>query len=132
MPIGASSIVGDSGDVKIMQSVSCTDIRELMGQGGQLVDVRTPMEFYQGALPGAVNIPLQAIDRAPDMLDRSKPVLVYCRSGQRSANARLWLHGMGYDTVLDLGTPRLFAQCLQRAQEDDRVRAPVGYASAPL
>lgn len=98
-----------------MQSISCTDIGELMGQGGQLVDVRTPMEYYQGALPGAVNIPLQAINRAPDMLDRSKPVLVYCRSGQRSANARLWLHTMGFDTVLDLGTPYLFAQCRSEA-----------------
>jgi len=75
---------------------------------------------------------LQAIDRAPDMLDSSKPVLVYCRSGQRSANARQWLHTMGFDTVFDLGTPYLFAQCLQRAQDDERVPGPVAYASTSL
>ena len=44
-----------------MQRISCADVQEMILAGGQLVDVRSPMEFHRGALPGAVNLPVQAI-----------------------------------------------------------------------
>ena len=111
-----------------MQTNTCAEIRELMEQGGQLVDVRTPMEFYQGALPGAVNIPLQAINLATDALDRSKPVLLYCRSGSRSATAKLWLHTMGFQNVVDVGMPYRYAQCLAQAEAEGREKLSPAYA----
>jgi phage shock protein E len=104
--------------MQLMQRISCAEVQEMMGAGGQLVDVRSPMEFYRGALPGAVNLPVQAIQRAPEILDRNRPVLVYCRSGARSAQARMWLQAMGFERVLDLGTPMPFLQCMEAATED--------------
>ena len=96
-----------------MQSISCTDIQAIMGQGGQLVDVRTPMEFAQGALPGAINIPVQVLHGAPEQLDPEKPVLVYCRSGQRSAHAQSWLQTMGFRQVIDLGGAFYYLPCVR-------------------
>ena len=112
-----------------MQMLSCAEMEGLIAQGGQLLDVRTPMEFYQGALPGAVNIPLQAINTAIDTLDRKKPVLVYCRSGSRSATARLWLHAMGFENVVDMGTSHAYVRCLAQAKGGSELRQAYARAS---
>lgn len=56
----------------------------------QLVDVRTPDEFAEGHLPGAVNVDWNAegfLDEARGLLDPARPVMLYCRSGRRSAEA---------------------------------------------
>jgi rhodanese-related sulfurtransferase len=68
----------------------------------QLVDVRTPEEFAEGHLPGAQNIDWKADDflaRAQAQLAAERPVLVYCRSGRRSAEAARALEGIGLKTV---------------------------------
>jgi rhodanese-related sulfurtransferase len=88
----------------------------LVTEGGQLVDVRTPAEFNQGAVPGALNLPVQAINQAPRILDREKPVLLYCRTGQRSAYAKMAMNAMGFDNVVDLGAPYYFADCLAQLE----------------
>ena len=106
-----------------MQRVDCAGVQDLLGRGAQLVDVRTPMEFQQGALPGSVNLPVQAIQRAPRELDPQRPVIVYCRSGSRSAFAKSWLEAMGFREVVDLGAPYYFADCL-RAERGQPERAP--------
>ena len=66
----------------------------------QLVDVRTPEEFAENHLPGAVNIDWKADGFAEkaQMLDKDRPVLVYCRSGRRSAEAAKVLDGIGFKT----------------------------------
>tara|TARA_Y100001934_G_scaffold277344_1_gene375909 strand:- start:1227 stop:1499 length:273 start_codon:yes stop_codon:yes gene_type:complete len=77
-----------------------------------LVDVRTEAEVADVSVPGAVNIPL---DQVPANLSRFKsaegPVVVFCRSGARSENAKNWLlqngvsdvhNAGGYPTVLNL------------------------------
>jgi len=54
------------------------ELRELTGQGAQLVEV-LPAEDYDWAhLPGAVNLPLKELDARAGQLDRSRPVIVYC------------------------------------------------------
>jgi rhodanese-related sulfurtransferase len=95
-----------------MQKMSCDELRALLEEGAQIVDVRTPMEFYQGAVPGAVNLPVQAIQQAPGVLDTGRPVIVYCRTGQRSAFAKAWLENLGFHRVVDLHAPYFFAHCL--------------------
>lgn len=69
-------------------------------QTAQLVDVRTPEEFAENHLPGAVNIDWKADDFAEkaQMLDKEHSVLVYCRSGRRSAEAAATLDGIGFQT----------------------------------
>jgi rhodanese-related sulfurtransferase len=53
-------------------------LRELMGQGAQLVEVLPADEYAWAHLPGAVSVPLKELDQRRDQLDRSRPVIVYC------------------------------------------------------
>lgn len=77
---------------------------------GVLVDVRTPEEFAQGHLEGAVNIPVESADFAAQVQALGSPsVQVYCRSGNRSAQAVALLAGSGVNAA-DLGG---FAQAEQ-------------------
>ena len=62
----------------------------------QLIDVRTPGEYREGHLANAKLIPLQELDRRLPEIDKSKPILLYCRSGHRSGNALKILVGKGY------------------------------------
>lgn len=67
----------------------------------QLVDVRTPEEYAEGHLAGALNIDWYADDfigRAKARLDADRPVMVYCRSGKRSAAAAAKLDGCFFKT----------------------------------
>ena len=70
----------------------------------QLVDVRTPKEFSQGHLENAVNIDFLAddFDAITANLDKEKPVMVYCKSGGRSAKASARLKELGFKTITDL------------------------------
>lgn len=81
---------------------SVNDHREVVGATGQLVDVREPSEVAGGTLPGAVNIPLGELAARIDELDRSRRVVLLCRSGARSANAAALLAGAGFPDVVNL------------------------------
>ncbi len=72
-------------------------------QAHTLVDVRTPEEFDGGYIPGAVNIALQDLGQKMSRIAKDKPVVVYCRSGNRSAYAAMALRQAGYEEVYDLG-----------------------------
>jgi rhodanese-related sulfurtransferase/rubrerythrin len=67
-----------------------------------LLDVRQPMEYQQGRLPGSVLIPLGELHSRVGELDPDKTVVVYCRSGNRSASATSMLMSMGFDEVLNM------------------------------
>jgi rhodanese-related sulfurtransferase len=55
------------------------DVQRLLAKGAQLVEVLPAAEFGEEHVPGARNIPLKELDRrAPEELDRSRPVIVYC------------------------------------------------------
>jgi phage shock protein E len=69
----------------------------------QLVDVRTPEEFASGHLPNAVNIPLQELSARLGEVATDEPVVLYCRSGNRSGQAAQLLAAEGFTQVLDLG-----------------------------
>jgi rhodanese-related sulfurtransferase len=72
--------------------------------GAQLLDVRNPDEFASGHLPEALNIPVADLgQRLAEVGSKERPVVVYCRSGGRSARAAQELVGAGWTTVLDLG-----------------------------
>jgi rhodanese-related sulfurtransferase len=66
-----------------------------------ILDVRTPEEFAQGHLSGAVNVNLMAPDfeRRLGALDRGKTYLVYCRTGNRSAKAIQIMGRLGFRSV---------------------------------
>lgn len=92
-----------SGHAVHSRPVSGSEARRLVTEEhATLLDVRTPGEFAQGHVDGAINIPLQALPTGAASVDRERPVVVYCLSGGRSAQARSILSAEGYD-VYDLG-----------------------------
>ena len=95
----------------LTQTLPCKDAKVLLNQGGQLVDVRTPSEHQQFAIPGSTNLPLQEISAASESLDRDKPVMVYCQSGARSEQAKHFLNRMGFNTVYNLGSVQNYFSC---------------------
>ncbi|WP_264558294.1 rhodanese-like domain-containing protein [Flavobacterium sp. N2270] len=70
----------------------------------QLVDVRTPEEFAEGHLPNAINVNVMDDNFDAEMakLDKEKPVMVYCKSGGRSAKAASKLKVQGFKNISDL------------------------------
>jgi phage shock protein E len=79
----------------------------LVAEGAALVDVRTPGEYAAGHLEGAVNIPVDQLDRrAGEIGPKDRPVVVYCASGSRSAAAKARLTTLGFARVEDLGSIR--------------------------
>jgi len=68
-----------------------------------LLDVRTPEEFASGYIAGAINIPVQELDQRLSELSTDKEIIVYCRSGNRSAQASTILSNNGFSSVADMG-----------------------------
>ncbi len=68
-----------------------------------LLDVRTPQEFNSGHIPGAENIAVQELASRLSEVPQGQPVVIYCRSGNRSAQASQILYSAGYGDVYDLG-----------------------------
>jgi phage shock protein E len=77
----------------------------LVKEGAFLLDVRSPGEFAEGHLAGAVNVPVQELEATLASLptDRNRQIVVYCRSGMRSSRARNVLLKAGFSKVDDLG-----------------------------
>jgi rhodanese-related sulfurtransferase len=81
------------GDVTMEPS----NARELIDGGAQVVDVRTAKEHAAGHIAGAAHVPLERIDQDAGELDRERPVVVYCRGGNRSEMAAEALRNSGWD-----------------------------------
>jgi len=76
---------------------------KLVAGGVKVVDVRTPSEFRSGHVPGAINIPYDEMpNRYSEIGPPSTPVLLYCRTGHRTAIAMRTLRSQGYATIYDL------------------------------
>lgn len=68
------------------------------------VDVRTPTEFAQGSVNGAVNIPLDQIESQLTKFRGKKSIVVFCRSGNRSSQAKIILEQNGITNVTNGGS----------------------------
>lgn len=70
-----------------------------------LVDVRTPKEYEEGHIEGAVNVDFldpAAFDEGAARLDQDKALMIYCRSGKRSRKASEKLKALGFKEIYDL------------------------------
>ncbi|MDZ8119949.1 rhodanese-like domain-containing protein [Pontiella agarivorans] len=78
----------------------------LVEDGALLIDTRTAGEFQRGHVKGAINIPHDTIAGVIDQhtTDKAAPIIVYCRSGNRSAHAKRDLINAGYTNVIDAGS----------------------------
>ena len=70
-----------------------------------ILDVRTPEEFADKHIPGAINIPNETIstEEIPELPDKDQLILVYCRSGNRSKQASEKLVALGYTNIVEFG-----------------------------
>ncbi len=79
-------------------------IKKLVEEGGFLVDVRTPGEFASGHVKGSTNIPLDRINQSLAKFKGKKHIIVFCKSGMRSSQAKSILEKNGFDNVVNGGT----------------------------
>ena len=70
-----------------------------------ILDVRTPEEFAEKHIPGAINVANETIgtDEIPELPDKDQLILVYCRSGNRSKQASEKLVALGYTNIVEFG-----------------------------
>ena len=89
------------------KKISAEDAKARMDSGDTIVilDVRTQEEYDAGHIAGAILVPNETIaDKQPQLLpDLDAEILVYCRSGNRSAQAANKLLAIGYTNVVDFG-----------------------------
>lgn len=86
------------------KKMSTSTISDKIKAGARIIDVRTPDEFADEAYPKAKNIPLAALAaRMNELEPKDKPIVVYCASGARSAQAARILKQAGFSDVVNAG-----------------------------
>ena len=83
---------------------STSNLKSIIDEGAYLVDVRTPSEFAEGNVKGSVNIPLDTIANNLQKFSNKKNIIVFCRSGNRSGQAKVILENNGVKNVTNGGT----------------------------
>jgi rhodanese-related sulfurtransferase len=79
--------------------VSRGEAQKLIDDGAQLVDVRTEHEWEAGRIAGATHLPLAELAERAAEIDPDRPVVLYCRGGNRSTMAAQALRDAGYRAV---------------------------------
>ncbi len=102
MTMSVTQISGCNSNDNIT-SVSASEFdKEIKADSVQLLDVRTPQEYADGHIDGAININVQSKDfqkLAEKELSKDSTILVYCRSGRRSLEAAKILTNLGYRVI---------------------------------
>lgn len=75
------------------------EARRLLDEGAQLIDVRAGHEWEAGRIAGAEHIELSELSGRVGEIDRNRPVVLYCRGGNRSSMATEALAAAGYDAA---------------------------------
>ncbi|MCB0216836.1 MAG: rhodanese-like domain-containing protein [Chloroflexi bacterium] len=106
-PGGAESAAAGSGAVAVLpgtdNEVDVATTAALQASGGALlIDVREPSEYAEGHIPGITLIPMGEVQDRLAELPRDQPVILTCRSGNRSATVAEFLRGQGYDQVYSM------------------------------
>jgi phage shock protein E len=89
---------------KLFSIAPAVDLKTVISEGAFLVDVRTPGEFSSGHVKGSVNIPLDSIPNQLAKFKNKKNIIVFCRSGMRSSQAKNILQQNGFSNVINGGT----------------------------
>ena len=101
---GAALLSNNKSGADATQKQTYQEVQSAVEKGAKLYDVRTPEEFAAGFFAEATNLPLQDIQQGklPDT-SKDQKLYVYCRSGNRSGQAKQILEDEGYTNVIDLG-----------------------------
>lgn len=81
------------------KEISREEARKMLDEGAQLVDVRADHEWEAGHIAGADHVPLPELTNRIGEIDKDRPVVVYCRGGNRSSMATAALGDAGYEAV---------------------------------
>jgi rhodanese-related sulfurtransferase len=81
------------------REVSREEAQKMVESGAQLVDVRAEHEWNAGRIVGAKHLPLAELAERTGELDKDRPVVLYCRGGNRSTMATDALADAGFDAV---------------------------------
>lgn len=102
--MGALGYVAITNQGNKSQVRSFETVKTDLNSGAQLIDVRTPEEYAGGHFENAILHSLQDIEsgKMPDVAKDTK-IYVYCRSGNRSSQAKVLLEKAGYTNIIDLG-----------------------------
>jgi rhodanese-related sulfurtransferase len=79
------------------KEVSREEAGRLIDGGAQVIDVRADHEWEAGRIAGATHVPLDELAERTGEIDKERPVLLYCRGGNRSTMAAAALAEAGYD-----------------------------------
>ncbi len=74
-------------------------VKDQITKGAFLVDVRSPEEFATGSVKGAVNIPVDEVEKRVNEFKGKKSIIVFCRSGHRAGIAKTTLENAGITNV---------------------------------
>jgi len=88
----------DYGDVNVERAMELTEARADL----VILDVRSPAEFDEGHIEGAVNIPVDSLEGRLGELDKGDELLVYCRIGNRSRRATGILRENGFSKIFHM------------------------------
>jgi rhodanese-related sulfurtransferase len=91
--------MADAGGAPEVREVDRAQARRLVEDGAQLVDVRADHEWEAGHIAGASHIPLDELSQRVGEIDKGRPVVLYCRGGNRSSMATAALADGGYDAA---------------------------------
>lgn len=86
-----------------------------------LADVRTPEEFAEGSVDGAINIPLSILEQEFSQFKNKENIVVFCRSGARSGNAKLILERNGFENVINGGPWQNVQQALDEVLQKRQI-----------
>jgi rhodanese-related sulfurtransferase len=98
---------GEFSDLTVaaINPITPAAVKEKMSWGACLIDVRTQDEYLREHIPGSILVPLEQLSEVIKSVvhDQQREIIVYCRSGERSALAAERLIKLGYAKVYDLG-----------------------------
>jgi rhodanese-related sulfurtransferase len=88
--------MSEAGEAK---EVSRDEAQKLIDEGAQLIDVRAQHEWDAGHIAAAAHLPLAELAQRASEIDQERPVVIYCRGGNRSSMAAAALTEAGYDAA---------------------------------
>jgi len=104
--LGAITLTGCASSGAVLETVEPSRAAEIIATepAAVILDIRTPEEFAQGFIDGAVNIDFYASDFPSqlDQLDKDAHYIVYCRSGNRSGEAMGTFADLGFEEVTEI------------------------------
>lgn len=80
------------------------DYKEMLNNGGVIVDVRTKGEYNSGHIKGSINIPLDQLGGNLKKFKKDQPIITCCASGMRSGSAKSMLKSKGFENTVNGGS----------------------------